>query len=209
MQMEICQFFGKVRYYRKISPISVRKRFCSRRLSSLINKMVTQKDLVSQLTGHFGKWQLKALLIIFLCKIPTSWFMAVVLFSAPPPQAGEFWCRPPNHITNHTAWIAASHPIVRSTQNQVTYDFCNVYREIYNEEDPPEELDHNGLVDINEKNSSSDIVPCKEFFFNTSFRSVVTDYGLVCGRKFLAALAQCFHIFGLLVGGVVAFYCLK
>lgn len=177
--------------------------------------MATQKDLVSQLTGNFGKWQLKALLIIFLCKIPTSWFMAVVLFSAPAPQAGEFWCRPPNHVTNHTAWIEASHPLVQSTvHNRISIDFCNVYREIYNADDQ-EALNQNATaVIVEERNSSSvssqpDIVPCKEFFFNTQFRSVVTDYGLVCGRKFLAALAQSFHIFGLLVGGIVAFYCLK
>lgn len=173
--------------------------------------MAIQKDLVSQLTGNFGKWQLKALLIIFLCKIPTSWFMAVVLFSAPPPQTGEFWCRPPNHITNHSAWIEASHPIVLSPiHNKMSIDFCNVYREIYNrdDEEAPEE---NKSMFVEERNisSPSDIVPCREFFFNTPFRSVVTDFELVCGRKFLAALAQCFHIFGLLVGGVVAFYCLK
>lgn len=173
--------------------------------------MVAQKDLVSELTGHFGKWQLKALLIIFLCKIPTSWFMAVILFSAPAPQAGEFWCRPPDHVTNQTAWIATSHPTLRSAaNNKVSIDYCNVYREIY-DKDEQDVLEQNAPVVIEPRNISSplDIVPCKEFSFNSPFRSVITDYGLVCGRKFLGALAQCFHIFGLLVGGVVAFHCLK
>lgn len=174
--------------------------------------MGTQQDLVLQLTGNFGKWQLKALLIIFLCKIPTSWFFAVIIFSAPPPQAGEYWCRPPEHITNHSAWIAASHPVVRSSTNEkLSYDYCNVYREIYDRVDAVE-LQPKGSVKMAERNGSISrpgVVPCKEFIFNTAYRSVVTDYGLVCGRKLLGALAQSFHIFGLLVGGVVAFYCLK
>lgn len=171
--------------------------------------MATQKDLVSQLTGDFGKWQLKALLIIFLCKIPTSWFMAVILFSAPSPKHGDFWCRPPSHVTNHTAWIAMSHPVVRSPTNEVSFDFCNVYREIYDKMDDRVATNKSLIEFMGERNSSQEVVPCKEFIFNTPFRTVVTDYGLVCGRKFLGAFAQCVHIFGLLVGGVVAFYCLK
>lgn len=170
--------------------------------------MATQKDLVSQLTGDFGKWQLKALLIIFLCKIPTSWFMAVILFSAPAPNTGDFWCRPPDHVTNHTAWIAVSHPIVRSPSNQMSFDFCNVYREIYDNVDA-KTVSNRTLTEILGERNSSQVVPCKDFVFNTPFRTVVTDYGLVCGRKFLGAFAQCVHIFGLLVGGILAFFSLK
>ncbi|KAH8369118.1 hypothetical protein KR009_002010 [Drosophila setifemur] len=40
-------------------------------------------DVVQQILGDFGPWQLRSLLILFLCKIPAAWFMACILFTAP------------------------------------------------------------------------------------------------------------------------------
>ncbi|KAH8420697.1 hypothetical protein KR222_001724, partial [Zaprionus bogoriensis] len=40
-------------------------------------------DIVNQMLGNFGLWQLRAVLIIFLCKIPAAWFMACIIFTAP------------------------------------------------------------------------------------------------------------------------------
>lgn len=40
-------------------------------------------DIVNQILGDFGVWQLRTVLIIFLCKIPAAWFMACIIFTAP------------------------------------------------------------------------------------------------------------------------------
>lgn len=64
-------------------------------------------DVCRKMMGNFGKWQLKAMLMIFLCKIPTSWFMAVIIFTAPAPGPGDYWCRPPNdmNLSSSNDWI--------------------------------------------------------------------------------------------------------
>lgn len=50
-------------------------------------------DIVQKITGNFGIWQLRAALIIFLCKIPSSWFMACIIYTAPKPYDHELSCR--------------------------------------------------------------------------------------------------------------------
>lgn len=40
-------------------------------------------DIINQILGDFGVWQLRTVLIIFLCKIPAAWFMACIIFTAP------------------------------------------------------------------------------------------------------------------------------
>lgn len=168
--------------------------------------MAEQRDLIAELCGHFGKWQLRALLIIFLCKIPTSWFMAVILYSSPVPHDGEFWCKPPVHLADHLPSQRAEtmHPSIEHN-GQPKVDVCLVYREIYALTDGS-----NGTVTTRDDTNATpdDVVPCAEFVFSVNVSSVVAAYGLVCGRKFLGALAQCFHIGGLLIGGVLAFYLL-
>ncbi|XP_016990841.2 LOW QUALITY PROTEIN: solute carrier family 22 member 13 [Drosophila rhopaloa] len=43
----------------------------------------TDDDVITHILGDFGPWQLRSLLILFLCKIPAAWFMACILFTAP------------------------------------------------------------------------------------------------------------------------------
>ncbi|BFF89371.1 solute carrier family 22 member 1 [Drosophila madeirensis] len=43
----------------------------------------TSTDVIGHLLGDFGLWQLRTMLIVFLCKIPAAWFMASILFTAP------------------------------------------------------------------------------------------------------------------------------
>ncbi|EDW96081.1 solute carrier family 22 member 14 [Drosophila yakuba] len=49
------------------------------------NKTVdgSDDDVIAHVLGDFGPWQLRSLLILFLCKIPAAWFMACILFTAP------------------------------------------------------------------------------------------------------------------------------
>lgn len=50
-------------------------------------------DIVRDVLGDWGKWQLRTTLLIYLCKIPAAWFMACIIFTAPFGQPGEYVCR--------------------------------------------------------------------------------------------------------------------
>lgn len=169
--------------------------------------MTKNTDIVNEVTGDFGKWQLRAILIIFLCKIPTVWYLAVMLFTAPAPKSGDFWCKPPDNVTNHTEWISQIHPMRKhDTDKELQIDFCKVYKDGYADNVKFFEFSKNQNLSMRENRK---IIPCENFHFNTDFHSVISEYSLVCSRRLLVTLSQSFHIFGLLIGGIAVHFMLK
>ncbi|KAH8294817.1 hypothetical protein KR018_003379 [Drosophila ironensis] len=178
-------------------------------------KMQSKVDAVGRITGPWGKWQLRTVLLIFLCKIPSSWFMACIIFTAPAPRHGEFFCKPPHTIgaQNQTAWIKVSHPQKEESEDQeFAIDFCNVY------EDAQEHAHHYYNYANSEQeprvwekplNRNSNLIPCTEFQHQADYHSVVTQYDLVCSRDILVSVTQFFHLFGVLTGGILANQLLK
>ncbi|KAH8307759.1 hypothetical protein KR044_012675, partial [Drosophila immigrans] len=179
------------------------------------SKMQSKVDAVGRITGQWGKWQLRTVLLIFLCKIPSSWFMACIIFTAPAPRHGEFFCKPPTELgaQNQTQWIKVSHPQKEEKEDQeFTIDFCNVYQDAqehahhyYNYEDSAQEP----RVWEKPMHRNSNVIPCTEFQHESDYHSVVTQYDLVCSRDILVSVTQFFHLFGVLTGGILANHLLK
>lgn len=177
-------------------------------------KMETNVDAIGKITGEWGKWQLRTVLLIFLCKIPSSWFMACIIFTAPAPRHGEFYCKPPNTVEaqNHTAWIKVSHPTKEEEDDkEFNIDFCNVFQDAqehahiyyhYQQKDNEPKL-------WEEPTRNSTVIPCTAFEHKSEFHSIITEYDLVCSRDILVAVTQFFHLFGVLTGGILAHNLLK
>lgn len=167
---------------------------------------IVNKDPVSKTLGVFGKWQLSAMLIVFLCKVPTSWFMAAIIFTAPAPNPGDFWCTPPSEVPqNYTAqWMEKAQPKLVDSYNKQSVDYCEVYAEVWKH---PVDFIGPNKTDIVPKNLTT--IKCERFSFNPEYFSLVADYSLVCGRSYWVSLTQCFHIIGLLTGGIIVYFMLK
>lgn len=124
----------------------------------------SEPDLIGSILGDFGIWQLRTVLIIFLCKIPASWFMACIIFTAPELYpVDEFQCDSDGISSNVT----------------ISDDQCY----------------------INTNNSQEE---CRNFKYNFDFFSLVMQFDLVCLRDIFVAWTQFWHLFGILVGGVIA-----
>lgn len=163
-------------------------------------------DPVTKVLGNYGKWQLASILIIFLCKVPTSWFTAIIIYTTPAPNPGEYWCTPPSDLPEEytTEWIARAHPKRLNFHNTSYVNYCEVFSDFW--ERP---LDYFGpnLTIIDTTNFTT--TKCTNFTFNPNFYSMVADFSLVCDRDYWVPLSQMFHIGGLLIGGIVAFFMLK
>lgn len=49
-----------------------------------VPKMVSDStDYIGNFIGPIGKWQIRSIFLIYLTKIPASWFMACIIFTAP------------------------------------------------------------------------------------------------------------------------------
>lgn len=122
-------------------------------------------DIIGQIIGDFGIWQLRTVLIIFLCKVPASWFMACIIFTAPELYPGtEFECSDEGLTANQTV-----------TPNQ-----C--------------------YIEDTVQNSRTE---CTKFLYEFDFHSLIMEFDLVCLRDIFVAWTQYWHLFGVLVGGVV------
>lgn len=185
-------------------------------------------DIVGRINGNFGRWQMRTVLLIFLCKIPSSWFMACIIYTAPAPRHGEFFCRPPavgnwteTHRSdmppnwsdevklNKTDWIKIMHPLVEQRDNEFKIDFCNVYDDA---DKHATEYFHNSSHQHPWERPDQRlgaVIPCDSFVHHSEYRSIITDYDLVCSRDILVATTQFFHLFGVLTGGLLAFFLLK
>lgn len=151
-------------------------------------RVMQDTDVISQVIGNWGRWQLRAVLLIYLCKIPSAWFMACIIFTAPTPRYGEFFCRAPTYIdasfpgTNESEpqWsvlsIATDHAV--NNKQSLEVDFC---------------FQHNDTDAL-----------CQQFEHSSPFNSLITEFDLVCSKTILIAVTQFFHLFGVLTGGILA-----
>lgn len=184
------------------------------------DKKMEKVDIISRINGNFGKWQLRTVLLIFLCKIPSSWFMACIIFTAPAPRHGEFFCRPAAAVLNSsdwdeildenkTQWIKISHPVKEEARDEkLNIDFCNVYADTdKHAEHYFKRISQQHPWKLPKRNAN--IIPCENFVHDADFKSLIMDYDLVCSRDILVATTQFFHLFGVLTGGLLAVNLLK
>lgn len=160
--------------------------------------MTKNVDIVSEIIGDWGPWQFRSVILIYLCKIPSAWFMAIIIFTAPIPEPTEVTCNQPE--TPH-AFHHQTRPVPRHIADESTapIDFCF-------------QLNRTSLTHPQsyvEDKSNGDSVPCTSFQFDTPFETTVTKFDLVCTRSILIAIAQFFHLFGVLTGGILAIQLMK
>ncbi|XP_075166019.1 solute carrier family 22 member 3-like [Haematobia irritans] len=173
-------------------------------------------DIVHMVTGDFGRWQLRTIILVFLCKIPTSWFMACVIYTAPVPQKTDYYCKPSaemeklasavNH-SNPTMWIQRSFPLVQEDQQKTDREFhidqCYIHNTsaLSNYSNPLDKP----LRHLNPQQ----IMPCDHFEHISEYKSLITQFDLVCSRQLLVSVTQSFHALGAFVGGLLALKILK
>lgn len=173
-------------------------------------KMLQKVDVIGNIVGDWGKWQLRTVLLIFLVKIPSSWFMACIIFTAPAPRHGEFYCKPPTpialHPDNKSTWVKISHPEKQEVvDKEFNIDYCNVYEDALDHVHEYYKTENNSYHpwDVPVRNTSI-IIPCDSFEHHANYKSIITEFDLVCSRDILVATTQFFHLFGVLCGGILA-----
>lgn len=150
---------------------------------------------------------------------------------APAPRHGEFFCRPSTNVLNvntTTKWlqildanktdlIKAMHPLKemmadddRTSNAYEPIDFCNVFSDA----DVHAQRYFHAMPFARKwrkqkRRNVSSIVPCESFMHHTDYKSIITDYDLVCSRDILVATTQSLHLFGVLMGGILATNLLK
>ena len=156
-------------------------------------------DTIGETVGDWGKWQLRSVLLIFLCKIPSCWFMAIIIFTAPSPKQSVFECYNGNPANGSAIdWGLALHPeLIERNDKQFDIAVCDVdsdfrdharFRMAFNQTDHMPES----------------AVPCESLDHKPYYHLKETFFDIFCSRNFVAATTQIAHLFGVLTGGIFA-----
>lgn len=161
----------------------------------------SSNDIIRDVLGDWGKWQLRTTLLIYLCKIPSSWFMACIIFTAPFAQPGEYFCHRRTELSEPDVRISVTYlSITDNTNSSIStdIDYCHVYKNSINLSTTQD------TVIYDDRNNDSVVVACTEFEHRSNYDSLVTQFDLVCSRTILVAVTQFWHLFGVLTGGIIA-----
>lgn len=140
------------------------------------------------------------LLLTFLRSRKHARMKFKLIFTAKSPRPGEIFCKPSYgvYIDNTTSWIESAHrKIFNRVENEESYNFCLV-----NENSFEKDFNYSGNV-------NHTFVKCLDFEHRPTFYSIIHQYALFCSREAHVALSQSFHLLGVLIGGIIAFYMLK
>lgn len=185
----------------------------SQSMGSFPRKSSPELDVVEQVNGSFGRWQLRTILLIFLCKIPSAWFTAIIIYTAPYPWKGELVCHPAdwNVSRSQTEHVDRNHPLwqdARSTDRLFNVDVCNAYsNSLARGFVRSHGQEWNASVSKEPGGQSS--LPCEHVEHRTDYKSLISQFDLICSRRVLVALTQSFHALGALIGGLMAYSALK
>lgn len=172
-------------------------------------------DFIGDFLGPIGKWQIRTIFLIYLCKIPSSWFMSCIIFTAPTPQKGEIFCRPSMQNMSHyiNDWIKVAHPIKgMRTDSEFIVDICNVYEDAMKNPDEiigEMKMANKSTREFDETIRQKRLIPCEFFDHRPAYTSIITQFDLYCSREVLIAVTQFFHLFGVLCGGILTTHMLK
>ncbi|KAH8256461.1 hypothetical protein KR032_008922 [Drosophila birchii] len=188
--------------------------FQSQSSVSNLGKSCPDLDVVEQVNGSFGRWQLRTILLIFLCKIPSAWFTVIIVYTAPIPWKGELVCHPAEwnasrprteHVSrnNHPLWQDA-----RSTDRLFNVDVCNAYSQSLARGFVRSHGREWNASESTEPQARSSL-PCEHVEHMTDYKSLIVQFDLICSRRVLVAVTQSFHALGALIGGLMAYSALK
>ncbi|KAH8278442.1 hypothetical protein KR018_003393 [Drosophila ironensis] len=182
---------------------------------SSVKTSSSDPDVVEQVNGSFGHWQLRTILLIFLCKIPSAWFTVIIVYTAPYPWKGELVCRPTDWNASestrleHLSHNAPPWQEARSTDRLFNVDVCNAYAQSLTRKFVKS---HGKEWNASETDSGKHLqssLPCEHVEHMTDYNSIITQFDLICSRRVLVALTQSFHALGALIGGLMAYSALK
>ncbi|KAJ9582502.1 hypothetical protein L9F63_003195, partial [Diploptera punctata] len=147
----------------------------------------TSSDVLQDVVGDFGRWQMGISLLMALLKLPIAWFqLNIIVLEA----HTDFWCTPPQDLKRNLSleeWKNMSHPRLSSGG----YDACRIYDRNYTSD---------GDFPI-----TSATVPCHSWEYDRQVfkENIVTEWDLVCGQAMMTNVAQATFMSGVLIGNVL------
>lgn len=137
----------------------------------------------------------------------------ISMYTAPYPWKGELVCHPAdwNVSRSQTEHVDRNHPLwqdARSTDRLFNVDVCNAYSNSLARGFVRSHGQEWNASQSKEPGGQSSL-PCEHVEHRTDYKSLISQFDLICSRRVLVALTQSFHALGALIGGLMAYSALK
>ncbi|CAH1407664.1 unnamed protein product [Nezara viridula] len=146
-----------------------------------------EKDVITECIGEFGRWQLMMNVLLSLVNIPCTFHLYIPNFITETPAT---CAKPENSSLTQEQWMNLS---ALDGQN----DMC-AFRD----------LDYSLMYKNLSQLQSNRSLPCSRWDYDTSHLglTLVTEWDLVCDRKYLLNVAEMMFLMGVAIGGLVCGY---
>lgn len=180
--------------------------------ATLMNKVIEvhgvhtfEIDVIGDILDNCRSWQLRTIFIIYLTKIPTAFFMACIVYTAPIPQRVPVYCSDTFGLHTVAATTIKHHPpIISITDKEFNVSHCDTFADIKDHANVHYGHDNYEMPWNVPNLTRSEIMPCDSFNFKSS--KSVTAYDIVCSRGGFVVLTQGMHLVGILLSAVVLRY---
>ncbi|XP_059474531.1 organic cation transporter protein-like isoform X2 [Neocloeon triangulifer] len=144
-----------------------------------------ENDVVADVIGEYGSWQLRLTFLLALFNIPSTWHIMAYTFQS---LDRPFWCARPTPIRDFVSpsmWRNISQPGNSSCQ------IWSSINETFRPSDSPV--------------LSGEISTCTQFEYDeTNGTTLVAEWNLVCDRAVLVNVAEMTFLSGVAIGGLVS-----
>lgn len=181
----------------------------------------SQVDVIGDILDNCRWWQFRTIFIIFLTKIPTAFFMACIIYTAPIPQRVRIFCKEVSAADDHRLYnnftIVTHPPIVSVDDREFDLNLCNTFDDIKEhatmyygnqKHEMPWIMPNVSQIKSNGENNNSLIrlIPCDVFELRSG--KPVTKFDIICSRGALVVLTQGIHLVGIFLSGIIVRYSL-
>lgn len=167
------------------------------KISTQLSSATPQDDPMEQLLGHFGRWQILIFGAVALVKLSSGWVQMAILFLTP---NLTFWC------SNMTMGLADQDIMMSNLtiQDNSTYfddNFAFSNTTTFANDFPDRAFDSQYALVTN----NTCYPECQKYEYDaTPFdNTIISEWDLVCERRWLASFTQMVLQLGVLIGSIV------
>ncbi|XP_055695061.1 organic cation transporter protein [Lutzomyia longipalpis] len=147
----------------------------------------SNSDVISDLTGHFGKWQLMWTFLLSLFQLPSTFHLFSFVFEG---ASKDFWCAAPDHLKSIplAIWRNYTQPSGPCSIVDVNYH----------------EISIENFTTILSDALNETLTTCKSFDYDMELigKTVISEWQLVCNRASMVSVVEMCFLAGAAVGSV-------
>uniref|UniRef100_A0A1B0CZU8 Major facilitator superfamily (MFS) profile domain-containing protein n=1 Tax=Phlebotomus papatasi TaxID=29031 RepID=A0A1B0CZU8_PHLPP len=144
-------------------------------------------DVISDLTGHIGKWQLIWAIVLSLFQFPSTFHLFSFVFEG---AHKDFWCAAPDHLKSipTAVWRNLTQP--KNGCSIIDINFNNILEENFT----------TALSDT----SNFTLTKCINFEYDMDLigKTVISEWQLICDRDSMVSIVEMCFLAGAAVGSV-------